>query len=137
MKTSASLPRRIPVLSTEGPGSEEGLRAECCNGTHRLLSFGRTWPNEATFERPRQPTAPSVHLEVLGSSSVRSAPSSTELFTFYRHSLAQCAKLSTSGSLAELAKVFAKYLDQYAQQVLLLYISERPTGQTPHDLPTQ
>lgn len=57
--------------------------------------------------------------------------SSTELFTFYRHSLQQCAKLSTGGSLAELAKVFAKYLDQYAQQVLLNYISERPTGYPP------
>ncbi|OKL59701.1 hypothetical protein UA08_05294 [Talaromyces atroroseus] len=62
--------------------------------------------------------------------------SSTELFTFYRHSLAQCAKLSTSGSLAELSKVFAKYLDQYAQQVLLNYISERATTQTPSKVPS-
>lgn len=62
--------------------------------------------------------------------------SSTELFTFYRHSLAQCAKLSTGGSLAELAKVFAKYLDQYAQQVLLNYISERPTAHTPSKVPS-
>lgn len=62
--------------------------------------------------------------------------SSTELFTFYRHSLQQCAKLSTGGSLAELAKVFAKYLDQYAQQVLLNYISERPSGHTPSKVPT-
>lgn len=57
--------------------------------------------------------------------------SSTELFAFYRHALQQCSKLSTGGSLAELAKVFAKYLDQYAQQVLLYYISERPSGHTP------
>ncbi|KAF9886839.1 Vacuolar protein sorting-associated protein 53 [Aspergillus nanangensis] len=62
--------------------------------------------------------------------------SSTELFTFYRHSLQQCAKLSTGGSLADLAKVFAKYLDQYAQQVLLYYISERPTGHTPSTVPS-
>lgn len=62
--------------------------------------------------------------------------SSTELFTFYRHSLQQCAKLSTGGSLAELAKVFAKYLDQYAQQVLLNYISERPSGHTPSNVPS-
>ncbi|KAJ5086057.1 GARP complex subunit Vps53 [Penicillium argentinense] len=62
--------------------------------------------------------------------------SSTELFTFYRHSLQQCAKLSTGNSLAELAKVFAKYLDQYAQQVLLLYISERPSGHTPSKVPS-
>lgn len=62
--------------------------------------------------------------------------SSTELFTFYRHSLQQCAKLSTGGSLADLAKVFAKYLDQYAQQVLLYYISERPTAHTPSTVPT-
>lgn len=63
-------------------------------------------------------------------------PSSTELFTFYRHSLQQCAKLSTGGSLADLARVFAKYLDQYAQQVLLYYISERPTGNTPSRVPS-
>ncbi|KAJ5893334.1 mRNA export factor mex67 [Penicillium taxi] len=62
--------------------------------------------------------------------------SSTELFSFYRHSLQQCAKLSTGGSLAELAKVFAKYLDQYAQQVLLSYISERPSGHTPSKAPS-
>ncbi|KAK1145915.1 Vacuolar protein sorting-associated protein 53 [Aspergillus melleus] len=62
--------------------------------------------------------------------------SSTELFTFYRHALQQCAKLSTGGSLADLAKVFAKYLDQYAQQVLLYYISERPTGHTPSNVPS-
>ncbi|KAJ5157031.1 uncharacterized protein N7482_008131 [Penicillium canariense] len=62
--------------------------------------------------------------------------SSTELFTFYRQSLQQCAKLSTGGSLAELAKVFAKYLDQYAQQVLLNYISERPSAHTPSKVPT-
>ncbi|KAJ5803544.1 uncharacterized protein N7503_005994 [Penicillium pulvis] len=62
--------------------------------------------------------------------------SSTELFTFYRHALQQCSKLSTGPSLAELAKVFAKYLDQYAQQVLLAYISERPTGHTPSKAPS-
>lgn len=56
--------------------------------------------------------------------------SSTELFTFYRHSLAQCAKLSTGNSLAELFKVFAKYLDQYAQQILLAYILERANNPT-------
>ena len=63
-------------------------------------------------------------------------PSSTELFTVYRHALQQCAKLSTGNSLADLAGVFAKYLDQYAQQVLLYYISERPTGHTPSKTPS-
>jgi len=63
-------------------------------------------------------------------------PSSTELFNFYRHALARCAKLSTGNSLSELSKVFARYLDQYAQQVLLLYISERPGGGTPSRSPT-
>ena len=58
-------------------------------------------------------------------------PSSTELFSFYRLILAQCAKLSTGARLVELTKVFAKYLDQYAQQILLYYVSERPSGQTP------
>ena len=62
-------------------------------------------------------------------------PSSTELFSFYRLTLAQCSKLSNGDSLVELTKVFAKYLDQYAQQVLLYYVSERPSGQTPSKMP--
>ncbi|KAI4227875.1 MAG: hypothetical protein L6R36_002098 [Xanthoria steineri] len=62
-------------------------------------------------------------------------PSSIELFNFYRLTLAQCAKLSTGARLVELSKVFAKYLDQYAQQVLLYYVSERPSGQTPSRFP--
>ena len=62
--------------------------------------------------------------------------SSTELFNFYRLSLSQCAKLSTGARLSELSKVFAKYLDQYAQQVLLYYVSEHPSGATPSKTPS-
>ena len=62
--------------------------------------------------------------------------SSTELFNFYRQTLAQSAKLSTGASLVELAKVFAKCLDQYAQQVLLYNISEKPSGTTPSRVPS-
>ncbi|RMZ81211.1 hypothetical protein DV737_g2628, partial [Chaetothyriales sp. CBS 132003] len=69
-------------------------------------------------------------------SSQQVIASSTELFNFYRLSLAQCAKLSTGQSLLDLSKVFGKYLDQYSQQVLLFYISERPTGGTPSRIPT-
>ncbi len=61
--------------------------------------------------------------------------SSTELFSFYRMTLAQCAKLSTGARLVELTKVYAKYLDQYAQQILLYYVSERSSGQTPSKIP--
>ena len=61
--------------------------------------------------------------------------SSTELFSFYRLTLAQCARLSPGARLVELTKVFAKYLDLYAQQVLLYYVSERPGGQTPYKTP--
>ncbi|KAF2452653.1 Vps53-like protein [Lineolata rhizophorae] len=58
-------------------------------------------------------------------------PSSTELFHFYRVNLAQCAKLSTGSRLLELSKTFAKYLDQYSQQVLFYFLSERPGPQGP------
>ncbi|KAL8714900.1 MAG: hypothetical protein Q9220_001413 [cf. Caloplaca sp. 1 TL-2023] len=61
--------------------------------------------------------------------------SSIELFNFYRLTLAQCAKLSPGARLVELSRIFAKYLDQYAQQVLLFYVSERPSGQTPSKVP--
>jgi vacuolar protein sorting-associated protein 53 len=65
-------------------------------------------------------------------------PSSTELFHFYRQSLAQCAKLAGGSQprLVELAKTFSKHLEQYAQRVLLYYIGERPSGATPSHLPT-
>ncbi|TGO58846.1 hypothetical protein BOTNAR_0173g00010 [Botryotinia narcissicola] len=48
--------------------------------------------------------------------------SSIELFHFYKTSLAQCAKLSTSERLLDFSKILAKYLDQYAQQVLLFFL---------------
>ena len=72
-------------------------------------------------QQPLKPEDEEFHAQLVISSS-------TELFTYYRHSLAQCSKLSTSGSLAELSKVFAKYLDQYAQQVLLNYLSTGPNA---------
>ncbi|KAK7520097.1 Vps53-like protein [Phyllosticta citriasiana] len=52
-------------------------------------------------------------------------PSSTELFHFYRTALAQCAKLSTGIRLLELSRTFARYLDQYGQQVLFYFLKER------------
>ena len=62
--------------------------------------------------------------------------SSIELFNFYRHALAQCAKLSVGQPLSNLAKVFASYLEQYSQQVLLSHISEQPTAGTPSRTPS-
>jgi len=58
-------------------------------------------------------------------------PSSTELFHFYRLTLAQCAKLSTGSRLLELSTTFAKYLDQYGQQVLYYLLSEKSGTQGP------
>ncbi|KAL5113468.1 Vacuolar protein sorting-associated protein 53 [Pleosporales sp. CAS-2024a] len=58
-------------------------------------------------------------------------PSSTELFTFYRLTLAQCARLSTGTRLQELSTTFAKYLDQYAQQVLYFALGEKYGAQGP------
>ncbi|KAK7191617.1 hypothetical protein PSPO01_02066 [Paraphaeosphaeria sporulosa] len=58
-------------------------------------------------------------------------PSSTELFHFYRITLAQCAKLSKESSLLELSTTFAKYLDQYSQQVLYYFLSEKYGAQGP------
>ena len=61
--------------------------------------------------------------------------SSTDLFSFYRVTFAQCARLSPGAKLVDLTKVFAKYLDQYAQQILWYHLSERPSGQTPSKVP--
>jgi hypothetical protein len=54
-------------------------------------------------------------------------PSSIELFHFYKTTLAQCAKLSTGEKLLDLSKTLAKYLDEYAQQVLLHFL-QSPGG---------
>ncbi|KAF2013469.1 hypothetical protein BU24DRAFT_372904 [Aaosphaeria arxii CBS 175.79] len=58
-------------------------------------------------------------------------PSSTELFNFYRLTLAQCAKLSTGSRLLELSTTFAKYLDLYGQQVLYYFLSEKSGASGP------
>ncbi|KAK7961603.1 uncharacterized protein PG986_002428 [Apiospora aurea] len=57
--------------------------------------------------------------------------SAIELFHFYKVTLSQCAKLSTSERLLDLTRTFAKYLDEYAQQVLL---EEPPSGASVHDV---
>ncbi|KAJ3498433.1 hypothetical protein NLG97_g1137 [Lecanicillium saksenae] len=54
--------------------------------------------------------------------------SAIELFHFYKLTLSQCAKLSTAERLLDLSKVLAKYLDEYAQQVLLHKL--QASGQT-------
>ncbi|KAI1432843.1 Vps53-like protein [Xylaria sp. CBS 124048] len=50
--------------------------------------------------------------------------SAIELFHFYKLTLSQCAKLSTSERLLDLAKILAKYLDEYARQVLLAILQK-------------
>lgn len=45
--------------------------------------------------------------------------------------MAQCAKLSTGSRLLELSVTFAKYLDQYSQQVLFYFLSEKSGPQGP------
>jgi hypothetical protein len=56
-------------------------------------------------------------------------PSSIELFHFYKTTLAQCAKLSTGERLLDLSKTLAKYLDEYAEKVLLFFL-QVPGGPT-------
>lgn len=49
-------------------------------------------------------------------------PSAIELFHFYKLTLSQCAKLSTGERLLDLSGTLAKYLDEYAQQVLVTFL---------------
>lgn len=61
--------------------------------------------------------------------------SAIELFHFYKITLSQCAKLSTSERLLDLSRTFAKYLDEYAQQVLLHFLQATPQQSPPlHDI---
>lgn len=53
---------------------------------------------------------------------------STDLFNFYRLTFAQCAKLSTGSKLLDLSQVFARYLDQYAENVLSRFLPGEKTG---------
>lgn len=46
-------------------------------------------------------------------------PSSTDLFYFYRETLAQCSKFSTGKALFDLCQLFAKHLDSYCSQIIL------------------
>lgn len=46
-------------------------------------------------------------------------PSSTDLFYFYKETLAQCSKFSTGKALLDLSQVFAKHLDSYCNQIIL------------------
>lgn len=45
-------------------------------------------------------------------------PSSADLFIFYRHVLAQTAKLSTGAPLLDLSKLFARYLNIYSNSII-------------------
>ncbi|GAB0137544.1 hypothetical protein EsDP_00005804 [Epichloe bromicola] len=58
-------------------------------------------------------------------------PSAIELFHFYKLTLSQCARLSTSDRLLDLSKVLSKYLDEYAQQVLLHVLQAAGGPQSP------
>jgi hypothetical protein len=62
-------------------------------------------------------------------------PSAIELFHFYKVTLSQCAKLSTGERLLDLGRTLAKYLDEYAQQVLLYFLQKGgPQGPPVEDI---
>lgn len=102
----------------------------CSDCTSRLADGNRNLSVMISKYRQQPPKLPDEEF-----SPQMVISSSTELFNFYRLTLAQCAKLSPGARLVELTKVFAKYLDHYAQQILLYYVSERPTGQSPSKIP--
>ncbi|KAK9314690.1 Vps53-like protein [Lipomyces starkeyi] len=54
-------------------------------------------------------------------------PSSVDLFLFYRQVLAQSAKISTGAQLLNLSRIFAKYLQQYADRALASHIVDKIT----------
>jgi len=49
--------------------------------------------------------------------------SSADLFIFYRQTFSQCAKLSTGTPLVNLGHLFAKYLQEYSDKILLQQLS--------------
>lgn len=49
-------------------------------------------------------------------------PSCADLFVYYKKCLVQCSQLSTGQALLDLSKVFASYLREYAQRVLIEHL---------------
>ncbi len=124
MDTLSSYDEKSPVFSQAISEAFEPYLSIWVEAQDRHLS---TLIPKYRVQPPRQPDEEFSPQMVISSS--------TELFSFYRLTLAQCAKLSPGARLVELTKVFARYLDQYAQQILLYYVSERPSGQTPSKTP--
>ncbi|KAK9479498.1 Vps53-like protein [Lipomyces japonicus] len=54
-------------------------------------------------------------------------PSSIDLFLFYRQTLTQSSKISTGSELLKLSRIFAKYLQQYADRTLAARIIDKVT----------
>lgn len=67
----------------------------------------QTFKNERTNPPKQEEESPSTVLQ-----------SSADLFAFYRQTFSQCAKLSTSTPLVDLSKLFGKWLQLYAEQIL-------------------
>ncbi|KAK6517446.1 Vacuolar protein sorting-associated protein 53 [Arthrobotrys megalospora] len=59
--------------------------------------------------------------------------SSIEIFQFYKVTFAQCAKLSAGSKLYDLSVIFAKYLDNYSEAVLLYHLPDKPGAALPND----
>lgn len=69
----------------------------------------------------QQPPGERLQGEDFSSQGVLS--SSTDLFQFYRSSLAQCTRLSHGDRLIELSELFAQYMSAYANDVLSWFLS--------------
>lgn len=102
--------------------------------TRQVYDLAQTY-NERLLTFPRQLSSmiPKYRSQPLRPQDEEFTPSavhgsSVELFQFYRQSLAQCAKLSTGSKLLDLSLTFAKYLDQYAENVLMRFLPGEKTG---------
>jgi vacuolar protein sorting-associated protein 53 len=70
---------------------------------------------EQFIQESKTITAPVV---IEGGAGCAILPSCADLFVFYKKCLVQCAQLSTALPMVDLAKLFQKYLREYAIRML-------------------
>lgn len=106
------------------------LRTSTRSRISLLTPISLSYSNQLTCARQLSNLIPTYRAAPLRppDEDVTVLPSSIELFHFYRLTLAQCAKLSTGSKLLDLSHTFAKYLDEYADVVLLHYFTPDKTS---------
>ncbi|XP_065335075.1 vacuolar protein sorting-associated protein 53 homolog [Cloeon dipterum] len=109
----------LEPIKTKPPASFSGLIGQCFIPYLNIYieSIDRNLADLMDqFVQELKNTAPPVITE--GGAACAILPSCADLFVFYKKCLVQCAQLSTEQPMVDLAKLFQKYLREYAIRIL-------------------